>query len=43
MDEKIIKKNAVPVIAAMITALAFSFYGPSNGWQYFCRENEQCL
>ena len=27
MDEKIIKKNAVPVIAAMITALAFSFYG----------------
>lgn len=24
MDEKIIKKNAVPVIAAMITALAFS-------------------
>lgn len=27
MDEKIIKKNAVPVIAAMITALAFSFTG----------------
>ena len=26
MDEKIIKKNAVPVIAAMITALAFSFF-----------------
>lgn len=44
MDEKIIKKNAVPVIAAMITALAFSFTGlPSNGWKYFCRENERCL
>lgn len=32
MDEKIIKKNAVPVIAAMITALAFSFTGlPMDG------------
>lgn len=32
MDEKTIKKNAVPVIAAMITALAFSFTGlPMDG------------
>lgn len=32
MDEKIIKKNAVPVIAAMITALALSFTGlPMDG------------
>ena len=32
MDEKIIKKNAVPVIAAMITAMAFSFTGlPMDG------------
>lgn len=32
MDEKIIKKNAVPVIAAMITALAFCFTGlPMDG------------
>lgn len=43
MDEKIIKKNAVPVIAAMITALAFSFTGLPYGWKYFCRKNERCL
>lgn len=46
MDEKIIKKNAVPVIAAMITALAFSFTGlpmDGNTSKYFCRENERCL
>lgn len=43
MDEKIIKKNAVPVIAAMITALAFSFTGLPMDGKYFCRENERCL
>ena len=47
MDEKIIKKNAVPVIIAAITGNDHSaglfFYGPSNGWKYFCRKNERCL
>lgn len=32
MDEKMLKKNAVPVIASMITAIAFSFSGlPLDG------------
>ena len=35
MDEKIIKKNAVPVIAAMITALAFSFISRGQMYNFF--------